>query len=69
MRGDPDFDRLYARRNDAESLNRQVEDSLFLNKAHSIGHLRQSAGLLGFCLMLDSLTLARHRHSQVHLAA
>ncbi len=38
---DPDFDRLYARRGDAESLNRNLEDSLYLKKAHSLGHLRQ----------------------------
>jgi len=36
---DPDFDRLYARRGDAESLNRNLEDSLYLKKAHSLGTL------------------------------
>ena len=38
---DPDFARLYARRNDAESINRNLEDSLFLGRAHSVGLLRQ----------------------------
>ena len=69
--GDPDFDRLYARRADAESLNRNLEDSLYLKKAHSLGHLRQEADLLGFAQLVNSITgfaqlvnsitLARHR--------
>jgi hypothetical protein len=59
--GDPDFDRLYARRGDAESLNRTLEDSLYLKKAHSLGHLRQEADLLGFAQLVNSITLARHR--------
>jgi hypothetical protein len=58
---DPDFDRLYARRGDAESLNRTLEDSLYLPKAHSLGHLRQEADLLGFAQLVNSITLARHR--------
>lgn len=60
-RSDPDFARLYARRGDAESINRALEDTLYLNRAHSEGHLRQTADLLGFALMVNSLTLARHR--------
>ena len=40
---DPDFDRLYVRRGDAEFLNRNLDDSLYLKKAHSLGHLRQEA--------------------------
>lgn len=59
--GDPDFGRLYARRADAESLNRNLEDSLYLKKAHSLGHLRQEADLLGFAQLVNSITLARHR--------
>jgi hypothetical protein len=60
-RGDPDFDRLYARRGDAESINRALEDTLYWNRAHSVGHLRQEADMLGFALMVNSLTLARQR--------
>ncbi len=59
--GDPDFGRLYARRADAESLNWNLEDSLYLKKAHSLGHLRQEADLLGFAQLVNSITLARHR--------
>jgi hypothetical protein len=58
---DPDFARLYARRNDAESINRAIEDSLYLGRAHSVGHLGQLADLIGFALVVNSLTLARHR--------
>ncbi len=60
-RGDPDFDRLYARRGDAESINRALEDTPSWNRAHSVGHIRQEADMLGFALMVNSLTLARHR--------
>ena len=38
---DPDFARLYPRRNDSESINRNLEDTLWLGRAHSIGHARQ----------------------------
>jgi hypothetical protein len=54
---DPYFPRLYARRNDAESINRGVVDSMYLGRAHSVGHLRQKANLLGYALMVNSLSL------------
>jgi hypothetical protein len=57
---DPDFAALYARRNDAESINRYLDDTLWLGRAHSVGHRRQHVNLLGFALMTNSL--ARHRH-------
>lgn len=68
-RSDPDFARLYARRGDAESINRALADNLYLNRAHSEGHLRQTADLLGFALMVNSLTLARHRAREAVKAA
>lgn len=68
-RSDPDFARLYARRGDAESVNRALEDTLYLNRAHSEGQLRQTADLLGFALMVNSLTLARHRAREAVKAA
>jgi len=40
------------------SLNRNLEDSLYLKKAHSLGHLRQEADLLGFAQPRKSITLA-----------
>ncbi|MDP9342519.1 MAG: hypothetical protein M3Q23_10610 [Actinomycetota bacterium] len=59
--GDPDFDRLYSRRSDAESLNDEIERSLYLKKAHSIGHLGQESDLLGFMRLHNALVLARRR--------
>ena len=58
---DPDFKRLYARRNDSESINRHLEDTLFLGRAHSVGRARQHVDLLGYALMVNGLTLLRHR--------
>ena len=43
---DPDFKRLYRRRNDAESINRALDDTLWLRRAHSVGHARQHLNLL-----------------------
>jgi hypothetical protein len=57
---DPSFSDLFRRRNDAESINRALEDTLWLNRAHSVGHRRQLLNLLGFALMVNSLALARH---------
>jgi hypothetical protein len=54
---DPYFRGLYARRNDAESINRGVVDSMYLGRAHSVGHLRQQVNLLGYALMVNSLSL------------
>ena len=54
---DPDFANLYSRRNDAESINRGLDDSMWLGRAHSVGHLRQHLNLLGFALAVNSLTL------------
>jgi len=59
--GDPDFRRLCARRNDSEALNRLLEDSLYIGRAHSLGRSRQLVDLLGWALLVNSLTLARHR--------
>jgi hypothetical protein len=59
--GDSDFERLFPRRNDAESINRHLDDTLWLGRAHSIGHARQLLNLLGFALTVNSLALARHK--------
>jgi hypothetical protein len=67
--GDPDFARLYRRRNDAESINRALDDTLWLGRAHSVGHERQHLNLIGFALMVNSLARARHPHPAVAKAA
>ena len=58
---DADFVRLYPRRNDAESINRNLDDTLWLRRAHSVGHERQLLNLLGYALMVNGLALHRHR--------
>ena len=67
--GDPDFHRLYARRNGSESLNRLLEDSLYIRRAHSLGRSRQLVDLLGWALLVNSLTLAGHRRGRLPLTA
>ena len=42
--GDPDFETLYRRRNDAESINRHLDGTLWLRRAHRIGNRRLSPG-------------------------
>ena len=61
--GDPDFARLYPRRNDAESINRDLDDTLYLRRAHSVGHARQHLNLLGYALIVNAIAVHRHaRH-------
>jgi hypothetical protein len=58
---DPDSARLYPRRNDAGSINRNLDDTLWLRRAHSVGHERQLLNLVGYALMVNGLALHRHR--------
>lgn len=58
---DPDFKKIYARRNDSESINRGLDDTMWLSRAHSVGNLRQTVNLLGYALMVNGLTLMQHR--------
>lgn len=60
--GDPDFARLYPRRLDAESINRGIDESLWIGRAHSVGHARQHLNLLGCALMVNGLALHRYQH-------
>jgi hypothetical protein len=60
---DPAFDELFRRRNDAEAINRALEDTLWLNRAHSVGHRRQLFNLLGYAVMVNSLAVARAKRS------
>ena len=57
---DPDFKRLYPRRNDAESINRDLDDTLYLRRAHTVGHARQHLNLLGFALIVNSVAIHRY---------
>lgn len=58
---DPDFKRIYGRRSDAESINRSLDDSMWLGRAHSKGRKRQLVNLIGFALMVNGLAVHRHR--------
>jgi hypothetical protein len=60
---DPDFRALYARRNDAESVNRAFDDTLWLRRARSVGHARQRLNLLTYAVAVNALALHRHRRS------
>ena len=62
---DPDYQRLYPRRADSESINRALDDSLWLGRAHSVGGRRQLVDLLGFAIAVNSVALYRARHSKV----
>jgi hypothetical protein len=59
--GDSDFTTLNRRRNDAESINRALEDTFYWGRAHSVGHIAQDADLLGFGLGMNALSWHRHR--------
>lgn len=65
---DPDFKKIYARRNDSESINRGLDDTLWLTRAHSVGHLRQTVNLLGYALMVNGLAMMEHQRRQEVLA-
>ena len=57
---DPRIEHLDSRRNDAESINRHLEDTLFLGRAHSVGKRRQHVDLLGYGSLVDGLSRAKH---------
>lgn len=59
--GSEDFARLHRLRRDAESINRGVEDALFINRASAKGWKRQMVDLLGHARLVNAVTLARCR--------
>lgn len=59
---DEDFRRLYPRRSESESLNRQIDDFLPLGRARSIGWRRQLFDL--WCHAFVVTAYAKHRHRQ-----
>lgn len=61
LRTDPDIPRLCGRRNDSESLNRGLEDTLFLGRVHNLGWRRQQVEMIGWALMVNARTMARRR--------
>lgn len=65
--GEPDFDRLYGLRNDAESFNSQLKRSLLVDRAMSLGGRRQLLDVL--CMALLNNAVAEARHSAATVAA
>ena len=68
--GCEDYERLIALRPDAESINRGIEDHLFINRASGKGWRRQMLDLLGHARVVNAITLARCRaREQIPVAA
>jgi hypothetical protein len=59
--GDPDFETLYRRRNDAESINRHLHDTLWLRRAHSVGARRQLLNLITYAMGVNATSMHVHR--------
>jgi hypothetical protein len=59
--GTEDYDRLHVLRPDAESINRGIEDTLYINRATAKGWRRQMVDLLGHARLVNAITLARCR--------
>lgn len=59
--GSDDFKRLHVLRADAESINRGIEDSLFINRASAKGWRRLLVDQLGYARLVNATTLARCR--------
>lgn len=60
---DADYRRLYPMRADAESINRHLDDTMWLTRAHSVGRDRQLVNLIGYGLAVNSLALHRYRRN------
>ena len=67
--GDPDFELLYKRRNDAESINRHLDDTLWLRRAHSVGARRQLLNLITHAMGVNSMSMHVHRQGLAPPAA
>lgn len=59
--GDPGLRTLYRRRNDAESMNRHLDATLWLRRAHSVGHRRQLLNLITYVLGVNGPTMHVHQ--------
>ena len=62
--GTEDYDRLYPMRSDIESNNRQLEDTLWINRARSVGKEAQLMDLLGYMVLTNSVAINLHRRRQ-----
>lgn len=58
--GDPDHQRLYGRRNDTESGNRLLDDSMLRERAHTVGRHRQQLNLLTWAAGRNAIAVHHH---------
>lgn len=66
---DPDYYDLYHRRSDIESQNRALDDSLWLGRARSIGMKGHLLDWMGYGLVTNAVTRARHRRRRAEQLA
>ena len=59
--GAPDFETLCERRNDAESIKRYLDDTLWLRRAHSVGARRQLLNLITYAIGVNAMSMHVHR--------
>jgi hypothetical protein len=59
--GDPDFEALYKRRNDAETIDRHLDDTLWLRRANSVGRRRQLLNLITYAMGVNAISMHVHR--------
>jgi hypothetical protein len=59
--GSADYARLHVLRPDSESINRGVEDTLYINRASARGWRRQMVDLLAHARVVNAISLARHQ--------
>ncbi len=59
--GDPGYETVYKRRNDAESINGHLDDTLWLRRAHSVGARRQLLNLITYAVGVNAMSMHVHR--------
>lgn len=52
---------LYRRRSGAESINRHLDDTLWLWRAHSVGARRQLLNLITYAIGVKAMSMQVHR--------
>lgn len=57
---DPDHDELYGRRNDTESGNRLLDDSMLRERAHTVGRRRQLLDVISWAAVRNASAAAQH---------
>ncbi|MCU1497280.1 MAG: hypothetical protein JWM47_1233 [Acidimicrobiales bacterium] len=62
---DPDYEKLYPLRSDIEANNRQLEDTLWIKRAHSNGADAQLLDVLGYAVLYNSVAVGLSREAAV----